>query len=126
MPGNTQVDASAAPTPSTATPLTASRRHGGEFSVPKVPAKVAVALQKEKKVAKAVPKAQSGGMSLNDIRACRAALKKLQAHKKAALFMQPVDPVRDRAPKYVRASSLQNMNTEFPLATSTSSSPLWT
>ena len=92
--------------------MTASRRHGGEFSVPKVPAKVAIALQKEKekKVAKAVPKAQSGGMSSNDIRACRLAIKKLQAHKKASLFMQPVDPVRDRAPKYVRASSLQNTN----------------
>ncbi|PIL31521.1 hypothetical protein GSI_06223 [Ganoderma sinense ZZ0214-1] len=100
MPSNTQVDTSAAPTPSTAGPLTASRRHGGEFSVPKVPSKVAIAVPKEKKVAKAVPKAQSGGLSLNDLRACRAALKKLQTHKKASLFLQPVDPVRDRAPNY--------------------------
>ncbi len=124
IPSNPQVDASAAPTPSTAVPPTASRRHGGEFSVPKVPAKVAVAVQK--KIPKAVPKAQSGGMSVNDIRACRAAIKKLQTHKKAALFLQPVDPIRDRAPKYASAPSLQSMNTEHSLATSISSSLPWT
>ncbi|TBU50053.1 hypothetical protein BD309DRAFT_996445 [Dichomitus squalens] len=101
MPSNTQVDTSAAPTPSTPAPPTASgRRGGGEFSVPKVPAKVAATAQKEKKIPKAVPKAQSGGMPLNDLRACRTALKKLQTHKKAAVFLQPVDPVRDRAPNY--------------------------
>lgn len=87
---------------------------------------MAVALQKEKKVAKAVPKAQSGGMSLNDLRACRAALKKLQTHKKAAVFLQPVDPVRDRAPKYIDASSAQLINTDPGLATSRSSSARWT
>ncbi|KAI6031377.1 hypothetical protein BKA83DRAFT_4199448 [Pisolithus microcarpus] len=47
-----------------------------------------------------VPKAQSGGMSLNDLRACRNALKKLRLHKNAVLFLQPVDPVRDHAPNY--------------------------
>lgn len=47
-----------------------------------------------------VPKAQSGGMSLNDLRACRNALKKLRLHKNAAIFLQPVDPVRDHAPNY--------------------------
>ncbi|KAL4070551.1 hypothetical protein J3A83DRAFT_4244024 [Scleroderma citrinum] len=47
-----------------------------------------------------VPKAQMGGMSLNDLRACRNALKKLKLHKNAILFMQPVDPVRDHAPNY--------------------------
>ena len=94
--------------------------------MPKVPAKVAVALQKEKKVAKAVPKAQSGGMSLNDLRACRAALKKLQTHKKAAVFLQPVDPIRDRAPKYVNVASLQVMDTDCSLATSTLLSLQWT
>ena len=46
-----------------------------------------------------VPKAQSGGMSLNDLRACRNALKKLRSNKHAALFLQPVDPIRDHAPK---------------------------
>ncbi|KAG5645341.1 hypothetical protein DXG03_006403 [Asterophora parasitica] len=47
-----------------------------------------------------VPKAQSGGMSLNDIRACRNALKKLKANKHAFAFNQPVDPIRDHAPNY--------------------------
>ncbi|KAG6333744.1 hypothetical protein ID866_5345, partial [Astraeus odoratus] len=47
-----------------------------------------------------VPKAQSGGMSLNDLRACRNGLKKLKLQKHAVLFMQPVDPVRDHAPNY--------------------------
>lgn len=46
-----------------------------------------------------VSKGQSSGMSLNDLRACRNALKKLKLHKTAMLFMQPVDPVRDHAPK---------------------------
>jgi transcription initiation factor TFIID subunit 2 len=40
-------------------------------------------------------------MSLNDLRACRNALKKMQTHKRAGLFLQPVGPVRDHAPKYV-------------------------
>jgi transcription initiation factor TFIID subunit 2 len=48
-----------------------------------------------------IPKAQSAGMSLNDLRASRNALKKLKMHKSAVLFMQPVDPVRDHAPKFV-------------------------
>jgi len=48
-----------------------------------------------------VPKAQSGGMSLNDLRACRNALKKIKPHKRAALFLEPVDPVRNHAPKFV-------------------------
>lgn len=46
-----------------------------------------------------VPKAQSGGMSLNDLRASRNALKKLKANKHAVIFLQPVDPIRDHAPK---------------------------
>jgi transcription initiation factor TFIID subunit 2 len=48
-----------------------------------------------------VPKAQSGGMSLLHLRACRNLLKKLQTNKRAALFNQPVDPVRDKAPRRV-------------------------
>lgn len=47
-----------------------------------------------------VPKAQSGGMSLNDLRASRNALKKLKPHKHAGVFTQPVDPIRDHAPNY--------------------------
>lgn len=49
-----------------------------------------------------VPKAQAAGMSLNDLRACRNALKKLQANKHALLFNQPVDPIRDNAPRLVQ------------------------
>ncbi|KAF9055881.1 hypothetical protein BJ165DRAFT_1336062, partial [Panaeolus papilionaceus] len=47
-----------------------------------------------------VPKAQSGGMPLNDLKASRNALKKLKANKHAVLFLQPVDPIRDHAPNY--------------------------
>ena len=49
-----------------------------------------------------IPKAQSGGMVLSDLRACQSALKKLKLNKHAAVFMQPVDPIRDHAPKSVR------------------------
>lgn len=48
-----------------------------------------------------VPKAQSSGMPLTDLRASRSALKKLLPHKHAVLFLQPVDPIRDHAPRYV-------------------------
>ncbi|KAF5352665.1 hypothetical protein D9756_005839 [Leucocoprinus leucothites] len=47
-----------------------------------------------------VPRAQSSGMNLNDLKACRNALKKLQANKHALIFNQPVDPIRDNAPRY--------------------------
>ena len=57
--------------------------------------------EKEKDKKKPVPKPQSSGMSVYDLGACRNALKKLQAHKHARLFLQPVDPVRDRAPECV-------------------------
>ena len=90
---------SAAPTPGPATPQIATGKRGREFTVPKVPAKAS--MHKDKKVVKVVPKAQTNGMSVNDLRACRNALKKLQEHKKAVIFRQPVDPVRDRAPKWV-------------------------
>jgi len=46
-----------------------------------------------------VPKAQSGGMPLNDLRASRNALKKLKINKRAPIFLQPVDPIRDHAPR---------------------------
>jgi transcription initiation factor TFIID subunit 2 len=49
-------------------------------------------------------KAQSAGMTINDLRACRNALKKLQSNKHAILFNQPVDPIRDSAPRYVDRS----------------------
>jgi len=78
------------------------------FATPSVPSK------KSQKAAKAltgkagtkpahVPKSQSSGMSLNDLRASRNALKKLQSNKHARIFLQPVDPIRDHAPKSVIA-----------------------
>ncbi|KAG6813996.1 hypothetical protein H0H92_004489 [Tricholoma furcatifolium] len=47
-----------------------------------------------------VPKAQSSGMPLTDLRICRNALKKVKANKSAFVFNQPVDPIRDHAPNY--------------------------
>ena|ERR1700761_1466563 len=58
-----------------------------------------VSLSSKKKKPKEQAKGQSGGMSNNDLRACRNALKRLTAHKSSPLFLQPVDPIRDRAPK---------------------------
>jgi transcription initiation factor TFIID subunit 2 len=49
----------------------------------------------------AVPRAQSGGLTFQDLKGCQNALKKLQANKHALFFLHPVDPVRDHAPKYV-------------------------
>lgn len=43
--------------------------------------------------------AQANGMSMDDYRASRSALKKTLANKHARIFAQPVDPVRDNAPK---------------------------
>ncbi|KAJ7508635.1 hypothetical protein B0H11DRAFT_37054 [Mycena galericulata] len=45
-------------------------------------------------------KAQASGMTLNDLRATRSALKKLLSHKHAKIFLNPVDPLRDHAPNY--------------------------
>jgi transcription initiation factor TFIID subunit 2 len=52
---------------------------------------------KDKK--KSAPRPQTSGISVYDLGACRNALKKLQAHRRAKLFLKPVDPVRDRAPE---------------------------
>ncbi|PPQ63820.1 hypothetical protein CVT24_009770, partial [Panaeolus cyanescens] len=75
------------------------------FATPELPAKVAKPKQKvlpPKTLSKPahVPKAQSGGMPLNDLKASRNALKKLKTNKHAVLFLQPVDPIRDHAPNY--------------------------
>ncbi|OBZ68561.1 Transcription initiation factor TFIID subunit 2 [Grifola frondosa] len=95
-PSSSQVDLSTR-TPGIATPLSTQEKR---TAVPPVTKTLKRQPEKEKKVPKNVPKAQSGGMSLNDLRACRNALKKLQTNKRAAVFLQPVDPVRDRAPNY--------------------------
>ncbi|KAJ2935753.1 hypothetical protein H1R20_g1340, partial [Candolleomyces eurysporus] len=47
-----------------------------------------------------MPKPQTAGMSVQDYKACKSALKKLKTNKHAALFLQPVDPIRDHAPNY--------------------------
>ncbi|KAK0465504.1 uncharacterized protein EV420DRAFT_1514646 [Desarmillaria tabescens] len=47
-----------------------------------------------------VSKAHSSGMSLADLTATRNALKKIRDHKHARWFLQPVDPVRDKALNY--------------------------
>ncbi|GBE77479.1 Transcription initiation factor TFIID subunit 2 [Sparassis crispa] len=95
LPSSSQLDGSAR-IPTAESPLSTREKRNEPFPIPKLPRKVVV----EKKKEKNVPKAQSGGMSLNDLRASRNALKKLQMHKHSAVFMQPVDPVRDRAPNY--------------------------
>ncbi|KAI0937072.1 hypothetical protein AcV5_005059 [Taiwanofungus camphoratus] len=97
LPSSSQVDISAR-TPSVATPTPLVEKRSESFAIPRPPAPKRAAPEKRKP--QNIPKAQSGGMSLNDLRACRNALKKLQTHKRAALFLQPVDPVRDRAPNY--------------------------
>lgn len=43
--------------------------------------------------------AQANGMSMDDYKGSKSALKKLLANKHARIFAQPVDPVRDNAPK---------------------------
>ena len=59
-----------------------------------------IKVKPKNKEAKAMHKAQSGGMTSFDLKACRTALQKLKSSKHSNLFLQPVDPVRDRAPKY--------------------------
>ena len=71
-------------------------------STSKTPASTKIKVKAKNKETKAVPKAQSGGMTSFDLKACRTALQKLKSSKHSNLFLQPVDPVRDRAPKYVR------------------------
>ncbi|KAH8094603.1 hypothetical protein BXZ70DRAFT_1009904 [Cristinia sonorae] len=80
-------------TPSAAPPLAADRP---------IPTEASTRGTKKQLTSKPAPKrkAQMGGMSLSEVKACRIALKKLQANKHALIFLQPVDPVRDRAPNY--------------------------
>lgn len=84
------------PTPKT--PVAPQRK--GSFVIP-APRRQKPDKEKEKKKPPPKPKSQSSGMSVYDLGACRNALKKLQVHKRARLFLQPVDPVRDRAPEWV-------------------------
>ena len=83
-------------------PLAEINKKAVVFAAPEIQLKAAVTKARPAKPSTKsahVPKAQSGGMHLNDLRASRNALKKLKGNKHAALFIQPVDPIRDHAPK---------------------------
>jgi len=97
------------------------------FAAPKPPkAKVNPVATGLPKKPKAALQAQASGMSLNDLRACRNALKKIQGTKHSRLFAIPVDPVRDHAPKYVSSSIILLSDVlMFFLATSRLSRNLW-
>ena len=87
------------PPPPPPPPKGVSPKKGVVFATPKLKPKQKTAPPKKPKPVQA----QSSGMSSNDYRASRSALKKIQANKHARLFAQPVDPVRDSAPKCVAA-----------------------
>jgi len=82
------------------TPITGQPAVTKQGSTAKTPAGTKLKVKTKSKEAKAVAKAQSGGMTFFDLKACRTALQKLKSSKHSNLFLQPVDPVRDRAPKY--------------------------
>jgi transcription initiation factor TFIID subunit 2 len=94
------VSAAHAEAAGTSSPVTGQPALTKQGSSSKTPAVTKFKLKAKNKDAKAVPKAQSGGMASFDLKACRTALQKLKSSKHSNLFMQPVDPVRDRAPKY--------------------------
>jgi transcription initiation factor TFIID subunit 2 len=71
------------------------------------------------------PKAQTAGMSVQDYKACKSALKKLKTNKHAALFLQPVDPIRDHAPKLVVDICQEGLTDLLYPVTLTSSRILW-
>lgn len=101
LPGTgTRVDVNVR-NPDAPTPRPDRRASNASFVVPKTPVHKK---PEPKPVPKNVPKAQSGGMSTQDLVACRRIQKNLIQHKSAPLFRQPVDPVRDRAPEYVFGS----------------------
>jgi transcription initiation factor TFIID subunit 2 len=81
------------------------KRTGSILVMPKGPKGVATGSgsRKETKPISKAPqpkKALSSGMEQADLSACRNMLRKLQSNKHATLFLQPVDPVRDKAPNY--------------------------
>jgi transcription initiation factor TFIID subunit 2 len=106
--------------PSALLPSNASRQG---FKVP--PPKKATTNKLPKSGSKYITKAQASGMSHNDLKACRNMLKKLQTHKRATIFLQPVDPVRDRAPKCV-ISFFLTIRVHIAAGTSISLKSLWT
>ncbi|KAK0208686.1 hypothetical protein DFS33DRAFT_1413599 [Desarmillaria ectypa] len=89
------------PPPQSIAPVLPSKKTGA-FVVPPAPAKGKPKGRPPNKNPKRaqVPKAHSSGMSLADLTATRNALKKIRDHKHARWFLQPVDPVRDKALNY--------------------------
>ncbi|KAH8110586.1 hypothetical protein DFH11DRAFT_1619105 [Phellopilus nigrolimitatus] len=69
-----------------------------EFKAPLPPVLKPAPVPKRKE--KPVSKAQSKGMGVADLKACQTALKRLNSFKHSAIFLQPVDPIRDKAPNY--------------------------
>ncbi|KAF8665397.1 hypothetical protein AX16_000416 [Volvariella volvacea WC 439] len=96
-PAQEKMDPPPLPPPRSQTPLASSLKAKPK---PKPPTKVVEKPVHVPNKPVHVPKAQSGGMSLNDLRASRNALKKLKGNKHALVFLQPVDPIRDHAPNY--------------------------
>ncbi|KZO96454.1 hypothetical protein CALVIDRAFT_514798 [Calocera viscosa TUFC12733] len=80
-------------------PLAPAIRNDSPIANGGLPPIGSLAPAKPKKV-KPLEKAQESGMSLNDLKACRQALKRMNTNKHADLFRMPVDPIRDRAPNY--------------------------
>ncbi|KAI5120798.1 hypothetical protein M0805_002425 [Coniferiporia weirii] len=87
----------AIPIPSESPEVSTPKSHA-EFKPPPPPiiSKPVPPLKKDRPI----PKAQTRGMSLSDLKACQTALKRLSSFKHAAIFLQPVDPIRDKAPNY--------------------------
>lgn len=82
------------PSPSVAPEDAVSKKEPG-FKEPLPPPSRSIPVPKKK----AVPKTQAMGMNIQDVKACQNALKRLNTNKSAFLFLQPVDPVRDKAPE---------------------------
>lgn len=86
-----------------ATPRTEKKSTKDGFVVPNPPTTKKVQVKKvETKNAerqRKIPKGQSGGMSQTDYIVCEKILPKMQTNQAAYLFKQPVDPIRDSAPK---------------------------
>lgn len=88
----------AVPTTPSATATNAPRV---AFETPEKPPASASDKKKLKpKKAKPLAPGQASGMSFADLTACRNTLKKLMQNKFAAIFLNPVDPVRDQATNY--------------------------
>lgn len=139
LPGTASADASSHKVPSTPHPetsLSINTKKNVTIQMPHTNGGPSIAPPRPKgrppkpKDGKAVPKAQSGGMDIRDVKACEMALKKLKGNKHARFYLHPVDPVRDKAIKYDPNISLlcPHELTIFTLAISRSSRTpsIWT